>query len=456
MSERKLSPATDLAAATPALNFNQPLKSGDPRWVDLSPARGDNVLKRLHRLFDRKEAGQHLHVVFASHRGAGKTSELHQLAHDLGDKYCTLYFEANVELDAYEFTMEDLLLVLCREVERYMREDVGLPLPDALLQKVTDWFGETVSTTTVGKTLGAQVETGVEIAGNAGFLKLFGKATAHAKVASEHRDELRMVLRKYPGALNAMVNALLTAARDRLEAAHGKELLLIIDNLDRYVPELIDQLLVVQGDRLAELRVNLILTPPISLHYRPLSGGLGDRFSVQVMPSVKLREKDDPYHTVRDPARALLLDALGRRIDLDRLIPEAAARDALLIASGGSIRELLEATQYATLEAAGDHIATADAQKARTHRAGTLREMVYSNRGWADVLGRIAETKQPDGEEAAMDVLFHRLAFKYNGEVWYDVHPALVALREVQAGLDRRAAQRRAAEPGTTLARDGG
>ncbi|WP_437563578.1 hypothetical protein [Sorangium sp. So ce542] len=34
-----------------------------------------------------------------------------------------------------------------------------------------------------------------------------------------------------------------------------------------------------------------------------------------------------------------------------------------------------------------------------------------------------------------MDVLFHRLAFKYNGEGWYDVHPLVAEIPEFQNAL---------------------
>jgi hypothetical protein len=47
-------PARTLRQATAALDFETPLASDDPRWEDLSPARGDETIARLRRLFDRK------------------------------------------------------------------------------------------------------------------------------------------------------------------------------------------------------------------------------------------------------------------------------------------------------------------------------------------------------------------------------------------------------------------
>lgn len=69
MSVDRSSPAKTLLDAQAALNFESPLESGDPRWEDLSAARGDDATVRLRRLFTRKPAGQALHAVFSSHRG---------------------------------------------------------------------------------------------------------------------------------------------------------------------------------------------------------------------------------------------------------------------------------------------------------------------------------------------------------------------------------------------------
>jgi hypothetical protein len=59
------------------------------------------------------------------------------------------------------------------------------------------------------------------------------------------------------------------------------------------------------------------------------------------MNTVRLRRPDQPYDAFDGPGRDLLLAALGRRIDLAQLLPDSRARDRLVTASGGAIRELL-------------------------------------------------------------------------------------------------------------------
>ncbi|MGH8655793.1 MAG: P-loop NTPase fold protein [Gammaproteobacteria bacterium] len=282
------------------MNFESPIESGDPRWQDLGVARGDDATLRLRRLFDRKPPGQPLHAVFSSHRGAGKTTELKRFAHDLRSQYVCIYLEANVELDAVEFAMEDLLLVLVRAVEQVMRER-KTPLPAKRLKDVERWFTEAVITQTLGKTYATEIQAGAQAKGGLPFFaELFAKLTSLFKVSSEHREQVKSTLRRYPGELTRQVNSLFSGAAEVL-SKEQKELLLLIDNMDRYSPKLNDELLVRDGDRFRQLGCSLIVTPPIGLILRPESDSVDSIFKSEVMPTVRLRASTEPYASFSRP-----------------------------------------------------------------------------------------------------------------------------------------------------------
>ncbi len=339
-------------------------------------------------------------------------------------------------MDANATEMEDLLLVLARKVEATLRAE-GLELPADVLAHVEKWFSETIETTRVGKDYVAHVQSeakaGLEIPRLASLLT---KVTALFKVESSHRSELKKVLRQYPGTLMDLVNQLLDAANTALKPG-GRELLVIIDNLDRYNPKIIDELLVRGGDRFRELQTNLILTPPISLVYRPETGALGDYFRVEIMPSVRLRGPKDRYDALIGEGPKLLLDALGGRIDLDKLLPDQAARERLIVASGGSIRELLEVASDATLLADGELLSREDVARAIRRRRARMRDKINAN-GWLPALVDIARSHRIDSDDACLLLLHHRLAFKYNEENWYDAHPLAYEIEEFQAEMARR------------------
>jgi hypothetical protein len=152
------------------------------------------------------------------------------------------------------------------------------------------------------------------------------------------------------------------------------------------------------------------------------------------MPTVKMREKHHGYFEPSGPGRDTLLAALAKRIDVEALIPDEAARTRLALASGGAIREFLELAQDATLDAAGDTITLADVNRTLDRRRQRLRDRIDAN-GWWEVLVEIARTKRLSTDESYLEVLFQRLAFQYNGEIWYDVHPLVSELPDFQRRL---------------------
>lgn len=427
-------PAQTMAQATAELDFEIPLEAGDCRYVDLNPARGEsNATKRLKKLLERQPDHRWLHAAFASHRGAGKTTELKQLADQIKHQYDVIYLESNVEMDAVKFSMEDLLLVLARVVEERMRLR-GEPLDHAILKKVEDWFSEVVFTDDQGTSYlaGVQAEARAE-GGIPFFAKLMTAITSTFRVESAYKESVKTTLRKYPGTLQAHVNNLLDGAAAKLKT-HGLRLLVMIDNMDRYEPRLIDEVVVQGADRFKGLRCHLIVTPPIGLVLKPESVGIDAVFHCETMPTVKLREPSQSYQEFSGLGREFMLSALGRRIDLNRLMPDATARDRLVAGSGGAIRELLELALDATLIADGDVITHDDVDRALRRRRQFLRDRADAN-GWWPTLARIASTKRLDHDPAALDVVYQRLAFQYNGEIWYDVHPLLSDLPEIQKAL---------------------
>ena len=432
-----LAPARSLRDVTRNCDEDVPLQSGDPRWQDFAPARGDQATLALEKQLRWRQEDKFVHAAVVSHRGAGKSTEILRLTDRLGAIYAPIYFEATVEMDPFEIEAEDLLLNLVFVVAAEM-EARGTPLPADLLKRVAGWFDDVVKTTKWAQGFNAEAAAGAEGKLAIPFVgSLFGSVKSLFKHESEYRTEIKQVLRRYPGTLLRSVNEVFDAANARL----GKDcqLLVAIDNLDRYSPQVIDRLLVAGGERIKQLRANLILTPPISLMLQPQSGQLKTIYTCYPLHAVRLRSQDQAYDLFDGPGRDLMEQALARRIELDVAIPEKAARDRLIAASGGAIRELLHLVFQAALLASGEVILEADVERAMAMRKQELRDMINAN-GWLPALLAIAESKQITDDEKSLRVLFHYLAFKYNGDGWYDVHPLVAEIPEFQRG--RRGADR--------------
>jgi hypothetical protein len=415
--------------AIAACSGEEPLQPDDPRYVDLSDARGDDNARRLlrRRLTIRRDNG-FAKIMFLSHRGSGKSTELLRLKGELEqvNRYRCLYLEANVEMDPNAIEGEDLLLALARAVEEFMRVREGLPLPMESLARVTSWFRDILRTTEWGRS--SSVERGLgELPPLGALLANFNAITRHE---SRHRTEVRQAFQRVPGTLLDAINQIFDQANHLLHLHHRGELLVIIDNLDRYPPDVVDRLLLRGADRIHELHCNLMLTPPIHLHYRPPSVALGEHYICEIMSAIRLRGPKDPYDAPQDPGRKLLLDALGKRIHLPSLIPEVEARERLVLASGGAIRDLLKLVAAAALRAEGETITRKEVERAVALRRTEMRDQINAN-GWAAALAGIQQRKQIDENDACQAVLYHRLAFKYNGEGWYDIHPVVAEIEEV-------------------------
>jgi hypothetical protein len=419
-------PARTLKELVHNCDKDAPLASGDPRWQDLSPGRGDRSAEMLVRDLLDRPADKFVHAAFVSHRGAGKSTELRRVTAKVAEHYHTVFIEATVEMDPLRIESEDLLLNIALEVEEEMRS-IGKPLPSDLLGRIQKWFADIVRTTKWAEGYDAAIAAGAEGKLEIPFLgSMFAQAKALMKHESEYRTEVKQVLKKFPGSLLQSVNDLLDAATAQLG---GRALLVVVDNLDRYEPPVIDELLVVGADRIRSLHCNLVLTPPMSLLLQPRSAQLEERYDCYDMFAVRLRGPKQRYDEFDGPGRELMERALAKRIDLDLMIPSKEVRDRLIAVSGGGIRELFDLVAMAARFGRGEVIEEQDVEAAIARRKQRLRDQINVN-DWSDALSSIADTKQLGPDKKCLDVLFHRLAFKYNGVGWYDVHPLVHEILE--------------------------
>jgi hypothetical protein len=196
-----------------------------------------------------------LHLLFAGHRGGGKSTELLRLEHRLsqppaeGEGFFIVYFEADKEdVDVNDVDFPDLLLAVIRQVGKALRERAGVELRPARLSRFVDDFKQL---------LGSEVQ----------FERLeldakIARFTAAIKSSPNVRRDIRKALE--PGVSNLIqaANDLLDEASTRLKARGFRDLVLIADNLDRIVLRDIpdspfnthEQLFINRGAQLAELR----------------------------------------------------------------------------------------------------------------------------------------------------------------------------------------------------------
>ncbi len=453
--DRNPAPAKDLRAAYRACS-PQPLPP-DHRWyVDLGPAREGNLRGVMERRFRNKPspaagiAAQESwpKVLFLGMRGTGKSTELKALAAKLRDAFEVVHIEVDDRLNAADFDLSELLLTAGLEVERHFREELKQPLDEKLLSAIQDWFAAVTHEEVSERLAVVQASIGAELPKAAGFL---GSVMGMLKASSTERDKVVSALRRFPGDLVVLCNRLLDAANERLEP--GRELLLVLDNLDRYAPDVVDRALGGGADHINGLRVSMVLTPPVDLLLRPVGAPLNAVYATEIMHVPTIRRPDEAPGTLSDPGHSLMREVLARRMDVGSIF-DKGLDDELIRMSGGHPRLLLELVREAILRTEGSRVDRAAVDAAVRAQLTLLRDQINLS-GLVPLLAAVHRTQQLGRDSQYLRLLFNRWVFKHDGQAWYTVPPLVLLVPEVAEAIVRaRGDQRLSSGPPRTFVPD--
>ena len=119
----------------------EPLEPSDPRYTDLSAARGTRDLLKLRQYLENSaRSNSYASAAFIGHRGSGKSTELKRLEGELKDQFTSLHLavDNSLQLDC-DYT--DLLLWLVDSVVNFFDRE-KLPLDPNKARAVAEWFVE--------------------------------------------------------------------------------------------------------------------------------------------------------------------------------------------------------------------------------------------------------------------------------------------------------------------------
>lgn len=450
----------DLSPTTPALNLTQayrnaylsPLRVDHPWYVDLSPAREQDLKPAILSQFRRKKAADPgsddcwERLLFVSTRGSGKTTELNKISADLRDRLEVVYIESNLELNSLDFTLPELLLVLAVKVDQHFREHVQRPLPNKVMDDLMKWFAKITREDVKSRTVEAGLQGSVSLPE---YVPFFRSIQTLLKFRSESSQRIVQELKKYPQELCARLNDLLAVAHEVIRKDQPeKELLLIIDNLDRYSKEVVDEALVNGADVLKGVRANLILTPPLSLLAQPLSEPINVLYHAEFMHTPRLRCRSDAFEELTGPGYGLLTEILDKRMDRTQVMkdPESVTR-RLVFLSGGSPRKLLELFQESVNRSGpNDRLELDHIERVMRTRRGIFRDQVNLNRSLLPFLARVHLHKQLASEpelkkqyaskQGYMELINLRWILKYDSEDWWDIDPEMLEIPEVKEAVE--------------------
>lgn len=435
-------PAKTLKDAFNACDPVQPLSAGDERYVDLAAGRGEEgqavELCRQRILRSDKPLVQ----LFAGHRGCGKSTELRRLQKALeNDGYQVILIEAETDLNLEDTEPTDVLLALLRGFDAGLRK-TGIAVSEKLLEELLNWFAEVVLEKTNQKTIEAELRSEAEIGGSVPLLgRLLARFTGWTKTGFESKKNLRLKLEPRISELLSHIRTYIGAARLAVQRNGRRDLVLIIDSLDRIALKTLgdgrsshEVLFIERGDLLRGLGCHAILTVPISLLFSAKLANLTAIFPHRyVLPMVKLSDSRSGKRW--EKGFSLMQDMLASRLDLEALFEDGAV-DELIAASGGHPRELLRLIHYALDFVEEPPIPCLAAERAVRKLVNDYDRSIPEEH-WP-LLARVHRLRKVQNDSTHQLMLFNLSVLEYQNEKrWCDVHPAVQRLDQFQAALKK-------------------
>lgn len=435
-------PAANLKDAYNAVLLD-PLESGDPRWVDCSPARGGtDVVSLLASRIER--SSRSTAQLISGHRGCGKSTELLRLANRLEkENFLVVYFAADEDIDMGDLVYTDLLLSIIKRLERTLSEK-DINIDERLSKGIMMWFAEVVYGWKDEAAMKAELKTEFELGLNAPaslplIARLLARITGQIRTGHEIRKEIRLKLDPQIFPLIERINEFVRAALPEIQKKGYRDLVLIIDNLDRIVLRVLDEktgrtthdaLYLEHSEQLKALDAHMVYTVPISMFYSLKATQLSGAFpNYEILPMIKVEDIDG---SLCREGIDLLSDVAEKRIDVG-LIFENGVVDFLAEKSGGMLRDFIRLLGY-TIElsqAGGGAIPLSKkpAEKAFRRLINEYGRMVPDEH--FELLAKVAKNKQVRNDTDHQAMLYNLSVLEYmNGDRWCDVHPAVRELAE--------------------------
>ena len=398
------------------------LQPNDPRYVDLTAARGGESLAQHVASRIRRTKSPHFHQqLITGHRGCGKSTELLQLSARLEqEQFLTVYLNVEDVLDLGDVCYQDVLLGIAKAVEEKLRKN-DIKINDALIQELEKWFAEKILTEEQRQDIDGTLKAdfGIEMKVPL-FARMLAAFTGEIHHGSSRRVQIRQVIEQELSVFMLRLNTLLGEARKRVRERGKKDIVVLVDGLEKMLYRELrngqsshSALFVQHAEQLKAPQCHIIYTAPIWLVF---TTNLGDDFSdpTFVIPMVNYTSKE---------GKRCLFDVIERRIEVEKVFASEETVYKLIGMSGGSVRDLMRLVRM-SCETAEEKITPENGERAIR---ALVREYdrLLRDKDIPNLLS-VAEHRRVPGNEASADLLRHRLVHEYqNDERRADVHPAL-------------------------------
>jgi len=366
-------------------------------------------------------------IIFSGHTGCGKSTLLAALAQKLHDHFFVVRFSIANTIENADVNHVTILFAIALKIMDES-EIQGVKISPKIKESILNWFAKKTKTEEVKLAGQANVATD--------FLKLVG---LKLQVDAVIRQEIKQEFERKVSELVAKLNEIAAIAN----GASGKNILVIIDDIDKLEIPVIRDVFINNIKALFLPNLQIIYTLPISaLHDKDIVPVLETETSDRIVPMriLKLYKKGESRHPDPTPVAEIvdkLEKLLAKRIDLELFEPDALQK--VIAYSGGVLREVIRIVQQSCricLRQLRSLPEDADVSNLKIslsvveEAANNLRVQMSRPLGKVDyeILKTVYQNYAPDDprDDEFLGLLKGLPVLEYrNAREWHDVHPLL-------------------------------
>jgi hypothetical protein len=399
---------------------DRPLNLMDEEDRKLYEPLHDDRHDPVKRLFDTIDFSEIESVqLVAGFRGTGKTTELSRLEKDLWEAG---FHVIRVDLDDFidmhsPVDIREFLLILAGALseqltsERLLGKEKGLE--KSFVERMRSLLPKMPS----------------EITANAGVANVKLALRGDPGFRGQIREQLSGRLAELTKQIRAYHGEILEALRER--AGREVKLVVILDSLEHLrgtgetsetVRRSVEELFFTHAARISLPDTHMVMSVPAFLFLE--GNNLAAQFmngAVQAWPAYQVQRRGGERTEVVDR----IIRLVERRGDWRKILPDQAALERLIVASGGHLRDLLNMLVEAV------HLSGHGVNEGSAEKIIGVAQRAYLPlyKDEIEVLGRVAANKnlkdvRAEEQERVLRFLDSGLLLCYlNDDFWYDVHP---------------------------------
>lgn len=410
------------------------LKDFDQFYVPAEKGRGALDYRRLKRHLGNDPDGS-LKILFAGHKGCGKTTELIRLQKEIQQDFVVLNFSVMKELDLLNINYIELFIVTMEKLFKFAERNPRLTIKQIYLDNIKNWLVSReiikISDKYMGLNINSEIEGGLDIP----FLaKFFAKFAASAKSSSSLKEVLKKEIEPRLSDLIFHCNTLLWEIKNQLKKINKKGLVIIMEDLDKAGITNSQNIFYDHSAQLTQLNCHCIFTFPIALLYNISFNAIKSNYNKDiVLPMIKVFNRDGSDNI---KGIEIMRAIVAKRMDLE-LFKTPDILNKMIKYSGGCLWDLFQMICDAAdsaLDFEREQINEDDYQSGyralKSDYEFTIAENVEKKipvEKYFETLQACASDplKKPEATDILLDLRNNRTVLSYNGVNWSDVHPVV-------------------------------